>query len=287
MTPRIGCVVLTQDKRPWELKRAVDSLLDQRGVHTDIVVVGNGTKPEGMPDEVRVLALPENVGIPAGRNAGIGEVTGDLVFFLDDDAHLEGQDFLRHAAAKFEQDGMLGLLQPRVRDPDGGYTPRRFVPRLRVGDPTRSSNIATLWEGSCLVRRAALDKAGSWPEPFFYMHEGIDLAWRVMDAGYSVRYSADLVTYHPSVAPERHREGRYFSARNRVWLARRNLPGVFAVLYVLTWLLIDTLRLREIATARRQLRGYYDGLRLPCGGRSPMSWHTVWRMIRLGRPPVI
>ena len=123
--------------------------------------------------------------------------------------------------------------------------------------------------------------------PNYYDAGDIDLAWRVMDAEYSVRYCADLVTYHPSVAPERHPEGRYFSARNRVWLARRNLPVMLAVLYVLTWFVIDTLRLRSPATAAQHVRGYHAGLRETCGGRSPMSWRTVSRMTRLGRPPVI
>ena len=31
-------------------------------------------------------ALPENIGIPAGRNAGVPHVDGDLLLFLDDDA---------------------------------------------------------------------------------------------------------------------------------------------------------------------------------------------------------
>jgi GT2 family glycosyltransferase len=283
----IGCVVLTQDKRPDDLRRAVESVLGQRDVNVDIVVVGNGAKPEDLPGDVRVLALPENIGIPAGRNAGIGEVAGDLVLFLDDDAYLASEDFLLRAATMFDDDPALGVVQPRVLDPEGGPTPRRFVPRLRVGNPARSSDVVALWEGTCLARRSALDAAGPWPAEFFYMHEGIDLTWRVMEAGYTVRYSADLSTYHPAVAPERHVEGRYFSARNRVWLARRNLPVVVGALYVATWFLLDALRLRTPASAKQHLRGYYAGLRMPCGRRTAMRWHTVWRMARLGRPPII
>lgn len=287
MTPRIGCVVLTQANRPDELRRAVDSVLRQRDVDVDVVVVGNGAEPPDMSDQVRVLTLPENLGIPAGRNAGIDKVGGDLVLFLDDDAALAGDDFLAKAARLFDVDPTLGVAQPMVLDPAGGPIPRRFVPRLRVGDPARGGDITALWEGACLARRAALAEAGPWPGEFFYMHEGVDLAWRVMDAGYAVRYCTDLTAYHPSVTPERHAEGRFLSARNRVWLARRNLPVAVGVAYVAIWFVLETLRLRRVAAAREHLRGYWAGLRSPCGPRRPISWRTVWRMTRLGRPPVI
>ncbi|MGH3451910.1 MAG: glycosyltransferase family 2 protein [Haloechinothrix sp.] len=287
MTHDFGCVILTEAKRPDELDRAVASALNQRGVQVNMIVVGNGAKPDELDEQARVLALPENVGIPAGRNAGVPEVTGDLLVFIDDDAYLKGEDFLTRAAEKFDADPTLGVIQPRVLDPAGKRTPRRFVPRLWVGDDRRSSDVVALWEGVCVIRRSALEQAGGWPDEFFYMHEGVDLTWRVMDAGYRVRYCGDLEAYHPAVDQNRHTQVRYCAARNRVWLARRNLPTPIAALYLLTWFLIDALRLRTMTAARRQLHGYVDGFRLPCGERKPISWRTVWRMTRTGRPPII
>jgi len=84
--PRYGVVVLTMGQRPKELDQAICSVLAQRDVEVDVVVVGNGWEPEGLPDGVRSLGLQDNVGIPAGRNAGASLVHGDLLFFLDDDA---------------------------------------------------------------------------------------------------------------------------------------------------------------------------------------------------------
>ena len=80
--PRFGVVVLTMGTRPDELARGLQSLQDQEGVETDIVVVGNSWDPTGLPDGVKTLHLPENVGIPAGRNAGVPFVRGELLFFL-------------------------------------------------------------------------------------------------------------------------------------------------------------------------------------------------------------
>ena len=65
-----GVVILTMGTRPVELRRAIDSVLEQRDVTCDIVVVGNGWEPVDLPDGVRAHGLERNVGIPAGRNAG-------------------------------------------------------------------------------------------------------------------------------------------------------------------------------------------------------------------------
>lgn len=286
--PQVGCVVLTQGKRPDELKRAVESLLTQRDVAVDVVVVNNGGDPIDVPGDARVLTLQENHGIPGGRNAGIDAVEGDLLLFLDDDAYLRGDDFVATAAAQFATDAKLGVLQPRVVDPEGRRSPRRFVPRLHVGDDRQASDVAALWEGTLVARRDAIEKAGRWPAPMFYMHEGVELAWRVIDAGYTVRYAGDaLETHHLAVDRERHADVYYMAARNRVWLARRNLPVLLAAVYLTTWLTLDFARVRGSRNIREQIRGYRDGFRLPCGPRRPIRWRSAWRMAKVGRPPVI
>ena len=288
MSPQWGCVVLTQGTRPEQLQRGLASLLRQRDVELDVVVVGNGWEPVDLPDGVRGLALAENVGIPAGRNAGVEAVAGDLVFTMDDDVALVDDDTLARLAEVFAGDPTIGVVQLRADDPAGADAPRRQVPRLGNSNPTRSSDVTTFWEGACGYRRAVFDRVGLFAADFWYAHEGIDFAWRVLDAGYRVRYAGDLRCHHPAVAPpRRHGYYHYLSARNRVWLARRHLPAVLAVVYVLDWFVLNLLRLRDPRALRDILRGYRDGLTRPAGIRKPIRWSTVWRMTRAGRPPII
>jgi len=282
-----GVVVLTMGNRPAELRAGLESLLSQRGVELDVVVVGNGWEPIDLPEGVRGLGLRVNRGIPAGRNAGVGEVSGDLLFFLDDDAVLPSDDVLSRMAEEFAADPTLGLVQPRVVDPDGLEAPRRWTPRVRVGDPGRSSPAMNVWEGAVAMRRVAFDYAGGWPEPFWYAHEGIELAWRVWDAGFHVRYDGGIEVHHPAIQPTRHAEFYRYQARNRVWLARRNLPLPVGVAYVAAWAAIGGIRLRSGEAVRETLRGYGLGLVKDGGERRPMSWRTVWRMTRAGHPPVL
>jgi GT2 family glycosyltransferase len=283
----IGVVVLTMGTRPQELSRALESLLSQQDVDLDVVVVGNGWQPEGLPAGVRGLGLTENRGIPAGRNAGAGVVAGDLLFFLDDDAWLPDPGFLAAVQRRFAQDPRLGLIQPRVVDPTGAATPGRWVPRLRVGDPGRPGPATTLWEGATAIRRAVFDTAGGWPDEFFYAHEGIDLVWRVWDAGYVAWYAGDLVVYHPVIDPLRHADFYRMNARNRVWLARRNLPLVLEPVYVGTWMGLTIARVREREALRAWFAGLREGMRVTPAGRRPMRWSTVWTLTRAGRPPVV
>lgn len=285
--PKFGVIVLTMGNRPDDLNRGLASVLHQRGVQLDVVVVGNGWQPVGLPAGVKAHGLSENLGIPAGRNAGVSLVEGELLFFLDDDACLPADDILARMAMQFAADPTLGMIQPRVVDADGREAPRRWTPRIRIGDPAQSSPAMNVWEGAVAIRRDAFEFAGGWPEPFWYAHEGIELAWRVWDGGFHVRYDGDIEVFHPAIQPTRHAEFYRYQARNRVWLARRNLPLPVGVLYVLMWAGVSALRLRSRTALIETLRGFRIGLTEPGGERRPMRWQTIWRMARAGRPPVI
>ena len=288
MRPAFGCVVLTQGRRPAELRAALESLLAQQGVGLDVVVVGNGWEPRDLPEGVGAVALPEDVGIPGGRNAGVEAVGGELLFFLDDDARLAAPDALAAVAARLAAKPAVGLLQLRVKPSTEGSPPRDWVPRLRVGDRARSSDVTAVWEGAVAMPRAVFEQVGGWPAEFRYAHEGIDLAWRVLDTGRRVLYAGDVEVLHPVYATAPHDYSAFHGARNRVWLARRHLPLPLAVLYVLGFVLRT---LPVLARARSQLReaarGYRAGLLEPCGPRRPLRVDTLWRMTRAGRPPVI
>jgi GT2 family glycosyltransferase len=285
--PKFGVVVLTMGNRPDDLSRGLASVLSQRDVDLDVVVVGNAWQPVGLPSGVKAKGLAENLGIPAGRNAGVSSVHGDLLFFLDDDACLPADDILARMAAQFAADPTLGMIQPRVVDPDGREAPRRWTPRVRVGDPARSGPAMNVWEGAVAIRREAFEFADGWPDPFWYAHEGIELAWRVWDGGFHVRYDGGIEVHHPAIQPTRHPEFYRFQARNRVWLARRNLPVPVGVIYVLAWTGVSVLRLRSRTAWRETLRGYRMGLAESAGERRPMGWRTILRMTHAGHPPVI
>jgi len=287
MTPAFGCVVLTAGRRPADLRAAVDSLLGQRGVATDVVVVGNGCRPDGVPEGARVVALPRDEGIPAGRNAGVPHVRGELLFFLDDDAEIAQPDALARVARLLDADPELALVQLAPRARDGGPRSRDWVPRLRIGDPARSSEITVVWEGAVAIRRAVFEQVGGWPAAFRFVHEGVDLGWRIMAAGHRMLYAGDIAVLHPSPSGAAHGYSYYFGARNRVWLARRHLPLPLGIVYVIAFALRTAPRLKSWRAVQESARGYRDGMRGAAVGRSPLRARTLLRMTRAGRPPIM
>jgi GT2 family glycosyltransferase len=289
-TPRFACVVLTQGQRPAVLQRALDSLLRQEGVEVEVVVVGNAWEPEGLPPQVKGVGLPQDVGIPGGRNAGVPHAHGDLLFFLDDDASLEQPDALARIARLFDEQPDIGLVQLRVEPLEGGTGPRDWVPRLRASTREKSGDITLVWEGAVAMPRRLFEEIGGWDASYRFVHEGVDLAWRVMDQGYRVYYEAGLAALHPLPVkdPSRHNYSRYYGARNRVWMARRHLPLPLGVLYVATFAARTLpLLLRSPADIKPALRGYRAGMREPCGARRKLRARTLLRMTRTGRPPII
>jgi hypothetical protein len=92
---------------------------------------------------------------------------------------------------------------------------------------------------------------------------------------------------NPAADPFRGEHHSYLNARNRVWVARRNLPVPLVVGYVTVWAIATILRAAPRGALGQVLRGFADGFRLPCGPRRPIRWRTAWRLTRLGRPPVV
>ncbi|WP_031518001.1 glycosyltransferase family 2 protein [Streptomyces sp. NRRL F-5123] len=288
----VGAVVLTMGNRPVELQALLDSVAKQQGPAIEVAVVGNGAPLPPLPPGVRSVELPENLGIPGGRNVGIelfgpggGEV--DVLLFLDDDGLLPGDDTAELVRAAFAADPRLGIISFRIADPDTGVTQRRHVPRLRASDPMRSSRVTTFLGGANAVRTAVLEEVGLLPAEFFYAHEETDLAWRALDAGWMIDYRSDLVLHHPATSPARHAVYHRMVARNRVWLARRNLPWLLVPVYLGVWFALTLLRRPSGAALRAWLGGFREGWATPAGERRPMKWRTVWRLTRLGRPPII
>jgi GT2 family glycosyltransferase len=284
---KLSCVILTMGDRPAELGRAVDSVLAQEDAELEVVVVGNGADVPSPPPGVKLVKLPENLGVAGGRNAGVQACVGDVVIFLDDDGWFPDSRLGSYVASRFAADPGLAVMSFRVVDPEGGPGARWHVPRLRAGDPERSSPVTTFAGGACAIRRAAYLEAGGLPDAFFYAHEETDLAWRLLGLGYRLEYDAGARMCHPALPNARHAAFYRLDGRNRVLLARRTLPWPLAAAYLLNWFTLTVLRERSVAAVRAWVSGFAQGWRMDPGWRRPMSARTAWRMTLDGRPPII
>lgn len=92
MTNPILSVVIPTRNRAYLVAEAIESALNQRPGEIEVIVVDDGSTDdtarvvtEKFGSRVRLLRMPERRGVGAARNAGLHEVRGELVAFLDDD----------------------------------------------------------------------------------------------------------------------------------------------------------------------------------------------------------
>ncbi|RLU82596.1 glycosyl transferase [Streptomyces griseocarneus] len=288
----VDVVVLTMNDRDREFREAMSSVLAQQGVDLRVVIVGNGVEPDFVPDGVKSVSLPVNTGIPEGRNVGAealaaGSGSAEFVLFFDNDAVLPDPQTITRLVTEFDRHPDAAYVQPRIADPGTGQTLGRWVPRLRSGDARRSGVVTVMAEGIVLVRRSDFEAAGRWPGHFFLFHEGVDLSWRLWDLGRVGWYAGDIEVHHPATNPARHGPFYRLVARNRVWVAYRRLPAPLVPLYLATWIVLSVYRFRSSGSLGVWFKGFAEGLRGGHGERRPMSWRTVWRLTRAGRPPIV
>ncbi len=280
----VSAVILTMGDRPSLLHSAIESVRAQSGCDIEVVVVGNGVDPE--VEGVTTVVLDENLGVPEGRNRGVEVATGDLILFLDDDAALAEASVCKAGEALFVSDSRLGVVSMAIVDPLDGSVQRRHVPRLGFSRQREAGEVTTFLGGASFVRAEAFRQLGGFWGELFYAHEETDLSWRALDAGWRLRYQPELVVHHPATTPARHLMADRFSMRNRVLVARRNLPLPLRYVYPTVWLTISLFRARSRKQARALIDGFKEGLSSEVD-RRPIGWRTIWLMTRLGRPPLI
>jgi GT2 family glycosyltransferase len=262
----ISLAVLTYNRRDT-LKELLLSLERIKARLGEIIVVDNHSE-DGTEEMVRVdfplvdlIRTEENMGATA-RNLGLQRARGDIVITMDDDIigitaeDLDGLIFL------FEQRPELGAVNFQVRDYFTGSVCNWVHHRPAEKHSGREFLTYEITEGAVAFRKNALERVGYYPEYFFISHEGPDLAFRLMNQGYTVLYSPTVAVRHKhSSLGRKEWMNYYYDTRNQLWLATRNFPWSYSARYLARGLGSMLLYSLRDGYFRCWGRGIIDGLK--------------------------
>jgi len=257
--PTLSVVILSHNRWP-ALARTLDHLGADPAMAGANIVVADNASTDGTLDQLRgrtgieVLAFPENRGI-AGFNDGVRRATGDVVLILDDDAWPDAgviDSALRLLASR----PWIGAVALQPRHPANGLSEWPFA---------RGAGAREDWPVmGCgnLVRREAWERVGGYEESFFLYRNDVDLALKLLGAGYGVSFDPGWIVWHDSpAAAAKSLRWLELATRNWVWLCRRHGRGLTKVAAVLLgWAWAHRLAGLDAQRQWRVLRGVAQGL---------------------------
>jgi len=265
--------------RPDILKKNLAGLMGLTNEVCEIIVIDNSTNDQTQKmmskdfPLVKYIKNPVNMGV-AGRNRGIQEAIGDVVVTLDDDVTDFSLDDVATTRARFDCDPGLGALCFRVLHYETGEICNWCHPRPVELDGLGRFITYEISEGAVAFSKAALRQTSLYFEKFFISHEGKDLAFRIMNQGFSVEYDGRIwVTHSHEVLGRADWRRYYFDTRNTIWIAIRNMPFAYGVRFLvrsLSAMLVYSVRDRFL---KYWLMAIFDGVK---EGPAILETREVW-----------
>ncbi len=149
----------------------------------------------------KYFMAPENLGVARGRNFAVKKGSAPFLIMLDDDAVMGNRDCLVNLVREWETQNTerpKAIISFKVLYYDSGQMQVNGLPHKRFNAYKDKSFFETYFYagGAHAIQRDVIEKLGYYPDDFFYGMEEYDLSYRVLDAGYSIVYSDQIVMLH-------------------------------------------------------------------------------------------
>lgn len=165
------------------------------------------------------------ISIPHQRNAGVREASGDIIVFTDAGCRPH-PGWLSALLAPFSEGEDVVAGVQRDASGEGLYERRRVLRQHSGGQVVYVADAPTL---NIAFTRLAFDKVGGFDENFEYGSD-VEFCWRLIDAGYRVRYISEAVIEHDWGSSRRQRRRSYIYGKARTRLYRKHRSRVRRIL---------------------------------------------------------
>ena len=237
LNTKVSISILTYN-RSSILKTLILSLQEIQYSSMEIIVVDNhsndGTQEMINTDfpHIKYIRTNKNLGASA-RNLGMKSANGSIIVTLDDDIiGIQDKDII-NLIKHFNDRPKLGAINFKVLD-HTTMSVCNWVHHCKEEEYSdREFDTYEITEGAVAFRKEALKNAGYYSEEFFLSYEGPDLAIRIINSGYGIIYfnKISVVHFH-SDSGRKPWLNYYFDTRNQLWLAIRNFPVPYSIIFL-------------------------------------------------------
>lgn len=227
-TPFVSLIILTWNRKE-DLKEILNRIGEIRYSSLEVLVVDNNSTDgtdilvqNEFPHSVYVK-LDENRGI-AGYNRGIQKAKGKYLVFLDSDS-FPASHSISKMVHLFETHPQVGAIAFDVHHSETWTEDVSQNP-----DPARLTQVSGYNGAGAGFRSSLFEKTGLLEENLFLYANEIDHSIRILNAGYRILYSPEIVAYHKNSTSSRmSTSAPYFFTRNLLWVVWKYYPLLWSV----------------------------------------------------------
>ena len=255
MAERISILIITYN-RPADLLELLINLGEQTGTNEvleEILILNNAsTEPY---DEVvnyvnthpqlkaQYILSDTNLGVAKGRNKLMEIARGGLFLNIDDDMAFTDPDDLLKLAGLFEEpffkEANTGVITFRViyyenKEVQVTAFPHKMYEKYKSNPRFLTAYFAG---GANITRAEVMKKTGPYPTDFHYGMEEYDLAYRILDAGYTIGFDNSVTIAHKESALGRAPNYKKLQMQwiNKSKVAWRYLPFKYFITTSVSW----------------------------------------------------
>jgi len=208
----------------WKVKDLLENCLAsifnyKEGYNLEVFVVDNNSADgsiemiKNIYPQVKLIALPKNIGFGAANNLAIGQAKADNIFLLNPDTEIT-KDFFQNIFHYIKNHPELGIIGPKILNTDGSnqlsirrlpdllsqilvllklinvFPNNRILKRylFKDFDYTKEQPVSQIMGAAMLIKKSVFNKIGTFDEKFFIWFEEVDLCQRASRAGIEIRY---------------------------------------------------------------------------------------------------
>jgi len=249
-------VIILSWNRAEDTIEAIRSALDQEGVTRRVIIVDQGSDEKTLAaiedylsdkDDVVFRKMGRNLGVPGGRNVATRLGDAPYIVALDNDAEFGDRQMLAKSFRYMDENRDLAAVAFRILNyftKDIDWTSWGYPRVLRPLANEEFVTTAFVGAGHC-IRREAFEIAGGYDDELFFSYEETDLSYRMLNAGYRIKYCADLYVLH-KVSPEarvKWDQGRYYyMIRNTTYISYKTGKPLYRIVGSAALMMLQGLR---------------------------------------------